>query len=142
MVRSDKAARPCGAADKAKRSETAPASAVKRAQVAERDAKFVEYIKRDDVQSKMNTMKPSKRMGYLIKSFKEESGITIPTTMAYRAWHKSCGAIKTNKNETIKFPSDSESEDNQPDVPDASTNTISEDPADITSGAGDKVTII
>ena len=100
-----------------KRSTAAPASAIRRAQVAERDAKFIEYIKTPEVQEKMNTLKPSKRMGYLIKSFKEETGIVIPTTMAYRAWHKSCGAIKTNKNGMIKFPSDSASDGEQMEVP-------------------------
>lgn len=91
--------------EKPKRSTTAPASAARRAQVADRDAKFIEYLKRSDVQEKMNTLKPSKRMGFLIKSFKEETDITVPTTMAYRAWHKACGAIKTNKNGAVKFPS-------------------------------------
>lgn len=129
--------------EKPKRSTTAPASAARRAQVAERDAKFIEYLKRSDVQSKMNALKPSKRMGFLIKSFKEETDITVPTTMAYRAWHKACGAIKTNKNGAIKFPSDSASEgepevpvvakwdDDEPQTQQESSNTISEETADI-----------
>lgn len=128
--------------EKPKRSTTAPASAARRAQVAERDAKFIEYLKRSDVQSKMNALKPSKRMGFLIKSFKEETDITVPTTMAYRAWHKACGAIKTNKNGAIKFPSDSASEgelevpvvaqwDDDDDHKEPAENAISEETADI-----------
>ena len=128
--------------EKPKRSTTAPASAARRAQVADRDAKFIEYLKRSDVQEKMNTLKPSKRMGFLIKSFKEETDITVPTTMAYRAWHKACGAIKTNKNGAIKFPSDSASEEEPMEVPvvakwddddhkEPAENAISEESADI-----------
>ena len=103
--------------EKPKRSTNAPASAARRAQVADRDTKFIEYLKREDIQEKMNTLKPSKRMGFLIKSFKEETDITVPTTMAYRAWHKAFGDIKTNKNGAVKFPSDSASDGEPIEVP-------------------------
>jgi hypothetical protein len=103
------------AGEKPKRSTTAPASAVRRAQVADRDAKFIEYIKRADIQEKMNELKPPKRMSFLIKSFKEETDITMPPTMAYRAWHKACGAIKIKKDipeeKTLKFSSDDDTPD-------------------------------
>jgi hypothetical protein len=130
--------------EKPKRSTTAPASAARRAQVADRDTKFIEYLKREDIQEKMNALKPSKRMGFLIKSFKEETDITVPTTMAYRAWHKAFGSIKTNKNGAVKFPSDSSEgepinvpvtvpqwEEDEPSKPVPEENRIKEETEDI-----------
>jgi hypothetical protein len=90
------------------------ASSSRKARVAERDAKFIEYLNKESTQERLSSLAPTKRIGFLINSFKEETGLVMPTTMAYRAWHKSRGAIKIPKGEFIKFPSDSSSEDNMP----------------------------
>ena len=53
-------------------------------QSRQRNEKFAEFIKSEEVQEQMKTISKSKCLGFLREQFKEKYNISIPASAAYR----------------------------------------------------------
>ena len=53
-------------------------------QSRQRNEKFAEFIKSEEVQQQMKTISKSKCLGFLREQFKEKYNISIPASAAYR----------------------------------------------------------
>ena len=53
-------------------------------QSRQRNEKFAEFIKSEEVQEQMKTISKSKCLGFLRERFKEEYNISIPASAAYK----------------------------------------------------------
>ena len=53
-------------------------------QSRQRNQKFAEFIKSEEVQQQMKNMNKSKCLGFLRDSFKEKYNVTIPASAAYK----------------------------------------------------------
>ena len=103
-----------------------------------RDAQFIEFMHRDSVQEEANKLKKSKRIGYMREAFQNETGLTLPLSMAYKTYHKAFPNKKSEHNgsdsdssesprtTTLQWASD---DDNNNDCPERET--IDEEPVEI-----------
>lgn len=83
---------------------------LKRKNAKERDAKFREFVQRQDIIDEAATLKKSKRIGHMKERFEAETGYKIPLSMVYKnmnkVYPKSEPIIDQTINEsTIKFDS-------------------------------------
>lgn len=85
----------------------------------ERDAKFRDFIQRQDVIDEAAVLKKSKRIGHMKARFEAETGYKIPLSMVYKnmnkVYPKSTKVTDgTEQKEYITFASDSDEHATQP----------------------------
>ena len=92
---------------------------IKHRNAKERDAKFRDFIQRQDVIEEAAILKKSKRIGHMKARFEAETGYKIPLSMVYKNMNKVYpkSAKVTDgeeKREYVTFASDSDEKDMQP----------------------------
>lgn len=83
----------------------------------ERDAKFRDFIQRQDVKDEAALLKKSKRIGHMKSRFEAETGYKIPLSMVYKNMNKVYPKKVTDgteQKEYITFASDSDEHAVQP----------------------------